>query len=791
MRKRIIRRAAQGPPCSVNGWSIVTNRRVIFTPFPSAAASSRLWVLAVTLIYAPAINAAGQQASSSHWAYLPMTHPAPPSVKQESLVRTNLDRFIQHALEARKLSIGPEADRHTLIRRVSLDLTGLPPSPEELETFLADSSNAAYEKMVDRYLASPHYGVRWGKYWLDAAGYADSNGYFHADSDRPIAYRYRDYVIQALNVDKPYDQFVTEQLAGDELVGYVLGGDVTPDIIEPLIATHFLRNAPDGTGESDGNPQERQRDRYAVIESTLQITMSSLMGITIQCARCHAHKFEPIQHDEYYELQAIFTGGYTPSPDHWRKPNERVVQVGTVAERTEHARTTSRIDQQLKTLRETLESVAAPARKQLIEIRLAGLDADQRAKVIEAWTKSEKERSDEQKALLKTHEKAIQISDEDLANTFGEYAGVRDHLKTAINDLEKQRPAPLMEIACLAETDVDPPPHHLLIRGVHEQPGDPVQPGVPAALCASTHPYTTMAKTTQSEHPKTTGRRLAFARWLTAPDHPLFARVMANRIWQHHFGAGIVRTPDNFGMSGSPPTHPELLDHLATEFANAAFSIKAMHRLILRSAVYRQTGEIHPAAQQIDPDNTLLWRYPVRRLDAEAIRDAMLDVAGELDERFEGPYVPTNREGDGAVVVDENRDGAKRRSIYLQQRRTQTLTMLELFDSPSIVTNCTERVRSTVPLQSLELLNSRFSVARADAFAARVQHQAGQDTDARILRAFLLAYARAPSPAERTAALDFLQTQKKLYESTETPDQAAWRDLCQMILAANAFLYVN
>jgi hypothetical protein len=300
-----------------------------------------------------------------------------------------------------------------------------------------------------------------------------------------------------------------------------------------------------------------------------------------------------------------------------------------------------------------------------------------------------------------------------------------------------------------------------------------------------------MAKTTQSEHPKTTGRRLAFARWLTAPDHPLFARVMANRIWQHHFGAGIVRTPDNFGMSGSPPTHPELLDHLATEFANAAFSIKAMHRLILRSAVYRQTGEIHPAAQQIDPDNTLLWRYPVRRLDAEAIRDAMLDVAGELDERFEGPYVPTNREGDGAVVVDENRDGAKRRSIYLQQRRTQTLTMLELFDSPSIVTNCTERVRSTVPLQSLELLNSRFSVARADAFAARVQHQAGQDTDARILRAFLLAYARAPSPAERTAALDFLQTQKKLYESTETPDQAAWRDLCQMILAANAFLYVN
>src|SRR6516225_10070902 len=258
-----------------------------------------------------------------HWAFRPPVSPAPPAVRHPERARTALDRFVLAALEARSLSLAPEADRATLVRRVSFDLTGLPPAPADVSAFLADSSPDAYERMVERYLASPHYGERWGKYWLDAAGYADSNGYFSADSDRPLAWKYRDYVIRSLNADKPYDRYVREQLAGDELAGYRPDGDVTPEMVELLTATHFLRNAPDGTGESDGNPDELRVDRYSVLEGTAQVLGSSLFGLTIQCARCHDHKFEPITQKEYYRLQAVLFPAF--DVDHWIKPNERIV----------------------------------------------------------------------------------------------------------------------------------------------------------------------------------------------------------------------------------------------------------------------------------------------------------------------------------------------------------------------------------------------------------------------------------------------------------------------------------
>jgi mono/diheme cytochrome c family protein len=721
----------------------------------------------------------------AHWAFRLPVRPPVPAVNHGERVRTDVERFIEAALEQKGLTPGPEADRATLVRRVCFDLTGLPPTPAEVDAFVADPAPDAYEKLVDRLLASPRYGERWGKYWLDAAGYADSNGYFSADSDRPLAYRYRDYVIRAFNDDKPYDRFVREQLAGDELVGYVLGGDVTPAMVEPLVATHFLRNAPDGSGESDGNPDEVRTDRFSVLEGNLQVTMNCLLGVTIQCARCHSHKFEPISHEDYYRLEAILYPAYCP--DRWVKPNDRVVEVGSRAEREEHRRRTERVDRQVKALQEGLQTMAGPLREQLLEERLRPLDAPARAALVQAATTPKAKRTPEQATLLQQHKEA-EVSDDDLAGRFPEFAAVREQVRKAVAVREKERPPPLDRLAVLTEKDADPPAHHILLRGQHNAPGPEVQPGVPAAL---TLPGNEFRLDPRPAGQAGTGRRSAFARWVTAPENPLFARVMVNRVWQHHFGTGLVATPDNLGQSGARPSHPELLDWLATEFVRSGWSVKALHRLIVTSAVYCQSSAPREEALRVDPDNRLLASYPLRRLDAEAVRDGLLALSGELDERMGGSYVPTRRRPDGGVDVDEGRDGAHRRSVYLQQRRTQVATLLELFDAPAMASNCSARTTSTVPLQSLALLNSEFVRARARAFAVRLGREAGGDVDSRLSLAFRLAAGRGPDADERAAARRFLAAQQALYAGDKDADRRAWADLCQMVLASNAFLYVE
>jgi hypothetical protein len=660
---------------------------------------------------------------------------------------TPIDRFILTALKARSLSFSPEADRATLIRRVSFDLTGLPPAPAEIDAFLADTSPDAYERMVERYLASPHHGERWGKFWLDAAGYADSNGYFNADSDRPLAWKYRDYVIRSVNADKPYDLFVREQLAGDEMAGYEPGGDVTPATAELLTATHFLRNAPDGTGESDGNPDEVRTDRLTVLEGTLQITMNCLLGVTIQCARCHDHKFEPVTQREYYSLQAIFFPVY--NPDRWTKPNERVVAVANRAAREDHKRRTEQIDREVKALRDEL---AAAAKR------------------------------------LKTEPDLQKLKDDELAKWFPAFAAQREQTKKAIAEREKDRPPPLEAVSVFVETDPNPPPHHLLKRGQHNAPGAEVEPGVPAAFCVGKN---TFHPESRSAGRVSSGRRTAFAKWVTSPENPLFARVMVNRVWQHHFGTGLVSTTDNLGRSGAKPTHPELLDYLAVEFVRRGWSVKELHRLILTSAVYRQSSAATEAATGADPDNRLLGRYPLRRLDAESLRDAMLCVSGELDRRAGGAFVPSQRTAEGTVEVAEGQSGARRRSVYLQQRRTQVVTLLQLFDAPSVVGSCGARTTSTVPLQSLALLNSEFARLRAKALARRLDHEAGTDEGKRLATAFRLAYGREASAEEGMAARRFLAAQAKVYADQKDATGRTWADLCQMILASNAFLYVE
>jgi hypothetical protein len=723
-------------------------------------------------------------APSEHWAYRAVARPRVPDVQGNA--RTDVDRFILAVLEAKKLTLNPEADRETLIRRVCFDLTGLPPTPAEIDTFLADRSADAYERMIERCLASPHYGERWGKHWLDAAGYADSNGYFNADSDRPLAWRYRDYVVKSFNADKPYDRFVREQVAGDEMVGYTPNGDVTPNMVESLTATHFLRNAPDGSGESDGNPDEVRTDRLTVLEGNLQNVMNCLLGITIQCARCHEHKFEPIKHAEYYRLQALFFPVY--NPDRWSKPNERVVTVGTVAERAEWQRRTERVDRQVKALQSGLTAFADTLREQFLDERLKNLDAATRDKVTQAFRTAKGKRNAEQQALLKTHAKAVDIKDDELAKRFPEYAALREQVSRSVAEREKERPRPLDTLVVFVETDPNPPVHRLLRRGRHDQPGAEVEPGVPVAFTTKTNAFHIKLRPPGRV---TTGRRTAFADWVTSLENPLFARVMVNRVWQHHFGTGLVATPDNLGESGAKPSHPELLDFLASEFVRSGWSVKAMHRLILTSAVYRQGSAPREELDKLDPDNRLLARFPLRRLDAESLRDAMLHVSGELDTRAGGPYVPTRRTPEGLVETAENTDGAKRRSIYLQQRRTQVDTLLQLFDAPSIVNSCPKRSPSTVPLQSLVLLNGDFARARARAFAGRLAREAGADAEKRVALAFRLAYGRAGLKDEVSACRLFLDRQRREYATAKDGDERAWADLCQMILASNAFLYVE
>jgi hypothetical protein len=688
---------------------------------------------------------ASTRPEADHWAFAPAARPAPPRVRHARHLRTPVDRFIQQALEGRGLTLGADADRATLIRRLSFDLTGLPPTPVEIAAFLDDDRPDAYVHLVDRLLASPCYGARWGKHWLDSVGYADSNGYFSADTARPLAYRYRDYVIRSFNLDRPLDQIVREQLAGDELAGSRRGPGTPAEAIDQLVATHFLRNSQDGTGESDGNPDEVRADKYAVLEGTIQVIGSSLLGLTFQCAKCHDHKFEPVTQKEYYQLQAILYPAF--NIEHWLKPNDRVVFAGPRDELSRWEAHDKAIDAEVAALKRTF--AAGP------------------------------------EAVKKQREQA---------------------LKPVIEAIEgRRRPNP-GGIAWVGDVSGEPPEIPLLLRGNPATPGPKVGPGVPAFLTDPDNRYEPKPPWAGSS---STGRRLALARWLTRPGSrpsALLARVLANRIWQNHFGTGLAATSDNLGYTGTPPTHPELLEFLAAELVRSGWSTQALHRLIVTSTAYRQSSGPRPEAARVDLDNRLLARFPLRRLDAESIRDAMLAASGELDDRPGGPYVLTGHADSGEVVVPESTPGAHRRSIYLQQRRTQIASLLDVFDAPSIVTTCTRRLPSTIPLQSLSLLNSDFVVARARKLAERLECDCqstgaaqcctgGQadEGDVRIARAFLLVTGRGPSREERDATRRFLETQPARYPTLSYADarRRAWADFCQMLLASDAFLYIE
>jgi hypothetical protein len=736
------------------------------------------------------------------WSFQrPQRLPAP-KVKHADRVRTPIDAFILAKLEDKELTLAPDADRVALIRRLYIDLLGLPPAPEEVDAFRADKNEEAYERLVDRLLASPHYGERWGRHWLDAAGYADTIG---GDNDpgqmflREGMWRYRDYVVHSLNDDKPFDLFLQEQLAGDEMEDWRSAPNFTPEMQEHLIATGFLRTSVDHTFESELN---RPFERYQVLHDTLENLTSNLLGLTVACARCHDHKFDPIRQVEYYRLLACLKPAY--NPEEWIQPQDRHLADVSKKDKERIDHHNADIDRQVADLSRQIAEIGKPAEGPLFEKKLATLPEALREDVRAALAAPPHKRTEVQKYLADKLGPLVHVSIEEIKRCLNESDLAKvNALQGRIADLNGRRLA-FGKIQGIWEAGEGKcPSTRVFKRGNLLTPGVEAQPGVLSVL---TNPETSALLPAPPAGAKSSGRRTALARWLTQPDHPLTARVFVNRVWQHHFGEGIVATPDNFGHKGSPPTHPELLDWLASEFVANGWRTKWLHKLIVTSSVYRQASmqrepavADQPNPERIDPSNQLLWKMRLRRVESEVVRDAVLAVSGDLDRTQGGPPVPIEPREDGSVVVSAkglpSPTATSRRSLYLTCRRNYNLSLLNVFDQPVMATNCTRRIQSSVPLQSLTLLNDAFMLDQADRFAARVVARAGDSAEVRIETAFRLAFARKPSDQERRASAALLQKLAQKYsgqgESSAQADRKALARLCQMLFCANEFLYVG
>lgn len=769
-----------------------------------------------------------------------------------------IDTLIARRLEPFQRTLSPPADRLTLIRRATFDLIGLPPTPEEVTAFLADESADAYSRLIDRLLDSPAYGQRWAKHWLDVAGYADSEGFNEADQPRPYGYKYRDYVIDAFNQDMPFDQFIIEQIAGDELITRSRA-DWTAEDQRRLIATGFLRNAPDGTG---GEVDDALLAQTAVITETINIVSTSLMGMTVGCAQCHDHRFDPILHDDFYRLRAVFEPAL--SPQRWRSPSERLVTLLLPVDPSQ----TAEIETRIAAARAEFQAAESAAAAMVFEREILKIPGEFQTLGRAAYQRPETERSAEEHKVLADFPNLkvgrgteldlyLELFDEGIATKQKLQA-----LKNAIDAVAAELPQPdriraLTEIdfeadageadageadSTDADTNVDPslagvqtwPETYIFHRGDPSQPTAAVPPGGLTVLAQDIE--------TDFDHDdpalRSSGRRLAFARHLTDPAHPLTARVLVNRVWLHHFGRGLVATPGDFGRQGEAPSHPELLDYLARDFIDHRWQLKRLHRQIMLSATYRQSSLRH---DDFDPANQWLARQSVRRLDAETIRDAILFVAGTLSLQLNGPaeQVQVTEEGQTVVSADQQAEAKSRRSIYVQHRRSTPLAMLEVFDAPRLEPNCTQRNVSTVTPQSLLLMNSQVLVGQSAAMADRVIDRVGDDPTQQVRQIWLLAFGAEPSQDEITEALEFLATQSQYFlardketgksEETQTtesnaeptdPDGAdpegadpegaprndgerkiteaesaarsqALRSLCMVVLASNRFLYVD
>ena len=721
------------------------------------------------------------------WSFQPPVKPALPVVKNADRVRTAVDALLLARLEEKGISFAADTSPETMLRRATFAITGLPPTPADRDEFLADASPDAYERLVDRLLASPRFGEHAARQWLDVAGYADSDGYLAADRLRPQAWRYRDYVIWALNADVPYDQFLLEQLAGDELSDWRRAEELTPAMQRQLAATGFLRTASDPTYPGYTEPNEI----HQVMADTVQIVSTSLLGLTMQCCRCHAHKYDPVPQRDYYALQAIFRPALDPA--RWQPSEVRGIPLATEAGQARINDHNLKIDKRIGELNAELTELTARFRKRRVMEVLSDKSSD--AALVEKLTASlvaaPDKRTDEQKTLVAQHAPQISLAEKDLAAWNSEYREQSAKIQAAVAS-ETALKQQIVLVRGLVDLDDKPAPCNLLIRGDYSKPGAVVEPMVPEVLAGD-------FKFDAQAGYKTTGRRTAFAKWITGAKNPLTSRVHVNRVWAKLFGRGIVPTLANFGRSGARPTHPELLDRLAVEFRECGWSQKTLYRQLLGSTAWRQSSEASPTTAAADPDNVLLGRWRAQRLAGEMLRDSTLVVAGKLNGPMFGPPSPVAAQGDGSVLTADDAAG-DRRSIYLQVRRSQHVTMLDLFDVPMMEINCPERPSSIVPLQALALLHSPFAEQSAGALAERILRDAPSD-EARLALAWRLVYAREPKPTERQSLADFLAAivKEKLGDGSATAasgprqeaEKAAWTQAALVLLNSNEFLYIH
>ncbi len=679
-----------------------------------------------------------EAADFEHWAFRSLQRPAVPAVANVAWPRDAVDRFVLSRVEEAELRPAPEADPVTLIRRLTFDLTGLPPTPEAVDAFLADDRPDAYECLVDRLLASPAHGERWGRHWLDLARFAETDG-FEQDHKRPNAWRYRDWVVDALNEDLPYDEFVRLQIAGDEL---------RPGDPAAGVATGFTLCGPD---MPDINSQVERR--HVFLNDVTSTVGSVFLGLQLRCAQCHDHKFDPVSQADFYRLRACFD-----NVDIFRD-----------------------------------HPIPTPADRERYERDLAAL-ANERREVEQAIARLQKGAAGEEK--LETFKKQLAA-------------------------LKKRKVTPMPAGRVFRERSSPAPKSHLMVRGRFDQAGPRVDPGFPRVANRDGNAVR------RPDDGSSRGIRTALANWLTRVDHPLTLRVISNRLWQHHFGEGIVRTPSDFGTRGELPDHPALLDWLAVELTRGGWSLKRVHRRLVTSAVYRQASRLSDASEasarepwnragEKDPGNRLLARGPRRRLEAEAIRDSLLAVAGGLSQRRGGRGVmaPLPREIRKTIrkdhwSVDPDPEEHRRRSLYLFVRRNLRYPFLAVFDSPDTNQSCSRRSRTTIAPQSLALLNSELSMECARGLAGRLASEADSaDRAARVRRAYRLVLGREPERKERELALDFVEALgRKLREERRSADDltlpapwpasadphegAAWTAFCLALINLNEFLYID
>ncbi len=657
-------------------------------------------------------------AKQTWWSFKVPVLPKVPGLKS-SWVKTPIDSFILDKLTESHLSTTKPASRRVLIRRAYFDLIGLPPSPAEVTAFEEDRSPKAWGKVVDRLLASPRYGERWARHWLDVVRYADSGG-FEGDKDRLLAWRYRDYVIDSFNSDKPFDLFLKEQIAGDEY---------RPHDPEALVATGYL-----GLGCEDLAQVKSKRFRADEVDDIIATTCSSIFGLTVMCARCHDHKYDPIKQTDYYRLAAIFYPTI-----------RKEIDIPSDEQKSVAAEQNALIDKRESAILEIFQPLKQKALSLVKTMGMSNPTDDQLASVL-----NEPERK--------------QFKD----------------LNAQIKAMDATRP-PYPKAMVVTDVGSTFPEMKLHIRGDAEHPGAPVKPGFICSLPGGDRDIPESVARTE-----TTGRRHEFAEWAASRKNPLTARVWVNRVWRQHFGRGLVNTPSNFGINGELPTHPELLDYLAVKFMDGGWKTKPLHKLILMSSVWQQSSEAQETSLRTDPQNKLLWRMPVRRLEAEAIRDSMLAVCGTLNLEMHGPPVyppvdPSLRfdtfQGVNWPVGDDNPQ-TRRRSIYIKIKRSLIFPGLDVFDCPEITNSVAARNVTTTPLQTLMLLNDPLILKQATLFAERLERECGADKSAIVNRAYSIAFDRPPTKSELAMSVQYLNTHTRA-------------EFCQAILNLNEFLYIE